>query len=592
LISDFNFTGRFRVALRLLLLFIWIPGSILSTGCDPTVKSASRHRRNTATVSGSRRDDLARTLELLDRLDLYDLQEARRQALFNLERWGAKQTADKNWTVDKILDQLPARLSRVNRDVKLTSVDFNEDDIEFLLENTLLREIARFVSEESKLDPLVLNWLENSSSELSNEELRDLSLAARLFDWTIRNIQLEESRPLVRKPKLVAGPAPAPRNNPQKTESRDPLSVGPGEMFTVGETLLTGLGDSLDRARLFILLSRQLGLQAVLLAVEENNYFEPRPWLCGVLIQQKLYLFDTRLGLPVPRLDGAGIASLQEVLAEPAILRQLDLEEEPYWVRDRDVRRVVGLIDASPRALSFRMQKIEQQLAGDRKMKLTVAATPLAERIRTCPGIKKVQLSLLPFERLRFRRNLQRHLKKDDKIPNPVAGKMFFIETMTPLYRARILHFRSQFDDQPQRQGARSYYLSSRPPDRLIQRLATDPSTQVKWKLDKLTSRERTIRLHYIERAKQAASYWLGLLCYEAHDYIVARDYFETRTMAASPQGPWSSGARYNLARTFEMLDQANKAVKLNTADQSPQRHGNLLRAKFLDQAVARRSSQ
>ena len=592
MIDDFNFTTRFGFVSRLLILTIWIPGSILSTGCNPTTKSASRPRRNTATVSGSHRDDLARTLELLDSLDLYDLREARRQALFNLERWGAKQTVDNDWTADKILDQLPARLKRVNRDVKLAGVEFNADDIEFLLENIFLREISRSVSTKSKLDPLVLSWLENSSSELSKEALRDLSLAARLFDWTIRNIQLEESRPLVRKPKLVVGPAPAPRNVPEKTESRDPLSVGPGEMFTVAETLLAGLGDALDRARLFILLSRQRGLQAVLLAVEENNYFEPRPWLCGVLIQQELYLFDTRLGLPVPRLDGAGIASLQEVLQEPAILRQLDLENEPYWVRDRDVRRVVGLIDASPRALSFRMQKIEQRLAGDRKMKLTVAATSLAERVRTCPGIKKVQLSLLPFERLRFRKNLQKHLKKEAKVPNPVAGKMFFIETMVPLYRARILHFRSQFDDQPQRQGARSYYLSSRPPDKLIHRLATDPATQVKWNLDKLTSRERTMRLQYIKRAKQAASYWLGLLCYEDHDYIVARDYFETRTMAASPQSPWISGARYNLARTFEMLDQANRAVKLNSADQSPQRHGNLLRAKFLDRAVARRSSK
>jgi hypothetical protein len=291
-------------------------------------------------------------------------------------------------------------------------------------------------------------------------------------------------------------------------------------------------------------------------------------------------------------LDGTGIATLQEVIQEPAILRQLDLENEPYWIRDRDVRRVIALIYASPRALSFRMQRIEQRLAGDRKMKLTVAATQLAERVQACPGIKKVQLSLLPFERLRFRKNLQSQLKKDDKTPNPVAHKIFFIETMTPLYRARILHFRSQFDDQPERQGARSYYLSSRPPDKLVHRLATDPATQLKWNVDKLTSRERSMRLQFIMRAKQAASYWLGLLCYEDHDYVVARDYFETRTIVASPQGPWISGAQYNLARTFEMLDQTDRAVQLNSTDQSPQRHGNLLRAKFLDEAVTRRNAK
>ena len=49
------------------------------------------------------------------------------------------------------------------------------------------------------------------------------------------------------------------------------------------------------------------------------------------------------------------------------------------------------------------------------------------------------------------------------------------------------------------------------------------------------------------------------------------------------PGGPWTFGARYNLARTYETLGDITRARELlNEDDDSPQKHGNWLRAKLL----------
>ncbi len=88
-------------------------------------------------------------------------------------------------------------------------------------------------------------------------------------------------------------------------------------------------------------------------------------------------------------------------------------------------------------------------------------------------------------------------------------------------------------------------------------------------------------------KAKQDASYWLGLIAFEKKDYPVAIDYFARRTLELSPDGPWTDGARYNLARSYEALAQFSPAIELYQADSSPQKHGNRLRARRLKAETA-----
>jgi TolA-binding protein len=84
-------------------------------------------------------------------------------------------------------------------------------------------------------------------------------------------------------------------------------------------------------------------------------------------------------------------------------------------------------------------------------------------------------------------------------------------------------------------------------------------------------------------RAKQHASYWMGLVHYEGGKYEAAIEWLDERTIKSPLPSPWLAGARYNLARSYEALGQNDKAIALLRADDSPQRHGNLLRAARLE---------
>jgi len=87
-------------------------------------------------------------------------------------------------------------------------------------------------------------------------------------------------------------------------------------------------------------------------------------------------------------------------------------------------------------------------------------------------------------------------------------------------------------------------------------------------------------------QAKQDASYWLGLLAFQRANYSSAIDYLARRTLEVMPDGPWSSGAQYNLARCYEAADEPAAAAELYQSDtDSPGYHGNLLRARWLSES-------
>jgi hypothetical protein len=100
------------------------------------------------------------------------------------------------------------------------------------------------------------------------------------------------------------------------------------------------------------------------------------------------------------------------------------------------------------------------------------------------------------------------------------------------LWKARALHLHGSVSG---KDGASFLYLQARPPTSFI-KSADLPEEQKKLTL----------------QAKESASYWLGLVSYEGGDYRQAIDFFSRRTLEAWPNGQWTAGARYNLARTSE----------------------------------------
>jgi len=478
----------------------------------------------------------------LQQLDEFQTGEMRQQVIDRLNQWIHAKSVPSDWQVDPMVEGLPPQL----RDLPAVK---NLGKLEF-----------------SRLDGLVLQedvWLRDVSNWSRGDRLDDLQRAKCLFDWTVRNIQLEASG--------FAGKVKAPQ--------------------WPWETILMGRGTASDRAWVFTLLARQQGIDAVALALPAEGG-ALQVWAVGVLDEGKLYLFDPKLGLPIPGPEGVkfrqnssddGIelnitpATLGEIAKDDKLLRQLDVDKDnPYPVKSSSLHKVVALIVASPAALSARMAMFEEKLTGDEHVVLSADPSGIAERLKDVAGLSDVRLWQRPFETMLDRDALEQ--QQQSQVDAAMAP--FNVGGVRPLWRGRTLYLKGRFTG---KDNATTYLQQARPSNRQMVELRTD--------LVELGNLPEGVdaKIAAYRRAKQDATYWLGLLAAVVDDnHQAAIDYFNKRTLQTWPHGPWTSGAKYNLARTCESGGELQKAISWLKADaDSPAKEGNLLRAKWLADKLA-----
>jgi hypothetical protein len=442
--------------------------------------------------------------------------EMLRQIVDRLNQWIRGQQPPADWKLDPMLAELPKPLADLPQVKDLGGMEFSRFDGYALQEAVWLRDVGLWAR---------------------GEALHDLERAKSLFDWTVRNIQLE---------------ADSPRRIPQFP----------------WEALLFGRGTAAERAWVFILLARQSGIDAAMLGLETGK--EIRPWCVAVLIEGRVYLFDPLLGLQIPAPDGVTRdqkgqlairpATLDQIVADGKLLRQMDANENHlYPVKKSDLKHVAVMLEASPTYLAKRMKLLESRLAGPQKMVLTTSPSSQAERWKTLPNLSAVRLWTWPFETLDRRRRLD---------PRGVQARLammlpFYAKPGAPLRRGRVLQLKGKFVGED---GATNYYQAARPSNEEVS----------------ASSAHVFEKLVYL-RGKQDATYWLGLIAYQRGNYPSAVHYFARRTLELAANGPWSDGARYNLARTFEAAGDPERAIlQYSSNGDSPGYLGDLLRAKWL----------
>ena len=123
--------------------------------------------------------------------------------------------------------------------------------------------------------------------ELGGDLGYQLRTAARLFDWTVRNVAFE--------PLQQGGGAPAGPELPFGMTFR-----GPGYRQSDYLTVWRGTGDALQRAGVFTQLCRQASIAAAVLGTQSTETGEITPWCVGVFIGDEVYLFEPGLGIHVP----------------------------------------------------------------------------------------------------------------------------------------------------------------------------------------------------------------------------------------------------------------------------------------------------
>jgi hypothetical protein len=150
--------------------------------------------------------------------------------------------------------------------------------------------------------------------------------------------------------------------------------------------LRRGWGSSLERSFVFLGLLQQLGLDGCMItvpAVSEASAEERRPWLPAVRVDEDIYLFDTRLGLPLPGPGGRGIATLKQVRSQPDILQPLMIDARHRYDMTPDIAGQAEVQPACPlSALAPRMKYLQASLTSHNKVNLAIDASRLTERLR------------------------------------------------------------------------------------------------------------------------------------------------------------------------------------------------------------------
>ena len=466
-----------RALVGLLVLCVAV---LISAGCQKKSPRAKGTRGTTSVDSANSSQELQQALDLLRQLDEVGMERATGDLSYYLNRWYEPQKKDPAWKPDELAERLPRQLRDLYPLDELSRKSFDLHDTRALFEARWSRDVSDWVSRQPPLKSLK-QWLDARQPALGREDAEQLLIAERLFDWTIRNIQLEPLLPYVAE--AAGTPAPGAGSVSGAPAVLPPYLrgiPGPGYTREAWQTLLLGHGDALERARIFGLLARQQNIDTVILATFDVKVASrPQFWTVGVLLGDQLFLFDPTLGLPIPVAEGEGIATLAEVRGNGALLSALHADNLVYGVQASDLANLVVLIDATPAVLSQRMQTLQKQLAGENRMVLSVNASGLAERVRKSPGVSSVNLWTVPWEAELFSAAIERFAKED---PPPAVrqrlNELSLFGELSPLVQGRFQQFHGVFANDDDVVGAKGHYLKTRLPDEVLDNLATDEAAQ------------------------------------------------------------------------------------------------------------------
>jgi hypothetical protein len=569
------------------LIALLLAALLVSPACDTPSPDTSRRNRVFETQTES--DEFSIAAEYLQRFSEHDANYGQRNMLYHLNQWIADQPRPEAWEADRLTGQLPRLLSQSPPAQQYDRPSFDSLDGWSLWEAAMMKRVSVWALERSKEDPLLTDWYLALEGTHGPDHVHRLKTAARLFDWTVRNIQLD---PLLKY--LPAEPVGSADEGGQAVAVPAPLRgiPGPGYRFEPWQVLLYGRGDAWQRARVFIRLCRQQQLEVVMLAVDDPQQFpSPRPWVPALMVDDQLYLFDAGLGLPLPGDQYTGIATLADVLAKPELLRQVDVEDHRYPIEAEQLQGVEALIDASPSELSHRMQLVESRFIGQQKLQLTVDPSALAQRLRDVPGISNVRLWPIALETILYRQVAPQMIAQNQQLQYDYIVREFIFTTPNPVAQGRWQHLAGHFDSTTGHTGAKKYYLNARNSEGTIALLAQSPQIQrqlgLRDDLDDDPDR-REAQLRSVERmllqSAQNASYWLGLINYAEDKPAVALDWLERQTLGGRNETVWETGAVYNVGRCYEQLEEYEKALaNYKTGEESPSRPGQLVRAKWLE---------
>jgi hypothetical protein len=373
----------------------------------------------------------------------------------------------------------------------------------------------------------------------------DLTRVRRVFDWMVRQIQL----------------VPAGSLGGANHAAARPYDVLLRGMAVESE------GRWSERGWLFLSLCRQLGLDGGLISYTPLGVKDPIVWCTAILIDGKPYLFDTRIGLPVPDAKGDGVATLDEAISNTVVLDRMDLPGQlPYGTSRAallaSTSKIGVLLDSGQRYFSPRMKLLQRSLAG--KNLTILHRDPAEQRDRWVEALGKragkVELWELPMM-------VETFLFTNPQFVEATQRSLFMFQSRFPLLFARMRELRGETAE------AILNLVDLRFVDNALE-----------------TDRKTPMHPEVQQALDIYATYFLGMCRLDQKEPAKAEDFFEKTLQLLPAPGPgqpyynmYRWGAQANLARLKEEKgDFATATAYYALGDPTTQRHGNLLRARDL----------
>jgi hypothetical protein len=586
----------------------------------------------------SNSDHLQQALQIIDGLDASDFNQATTTSILNFNLWSKLHDDDPQWVTPSLISTVPIELASTGLVQTIGGKRFIPLDINYLHETSWLHAISQWVVADDL--PHRMFWESYKPTVVDEVASEELTKVLKLFDWTVRNIQLA---PLLDYPTIPANTEQAGKVSPQ-------LGLpGPGYSRNNRDVLTLGVGDWWQRARIFVLLARQQGIDVVLLGLPAEFGEKNQPWLTAAIIGKELYLFDLNKGLPVLNAAKTEIVTLNQ-LKENVNFAQTQLPADHQQQPQEALDGLVGLIEADAVAVSHRMAILEKYLTGERQMVLTVAPSIISLRLRTEHQISRSKIWLPVYEGYLFEAALHEKVVAKDasalEFVSSTRDRSLFYE-VPQLRQGRFKLLRGDFDNDESsagvqgESGAKTLMMASRIPTKIIEGLLENEGIQQSLGLVKpdntpvLLWRQVLLNKQRVfVQAKNYASFYIAMIHMEQGHYQNAIDWFEHRTLineiedaanaeskeelpAADPtannnsatgqpkfniqdllsgNSPVNRGdtsltrsafqdlALYNLARCYAALGQQAAAVELLQNSESEQQTGDQQLSKLLQE--------
>ena len=560
-------------------------------GCGDDAKTVRRIQaaRQTRQQSDTKVDHLGEAMRLVDQLIELNLDSAGRQIIYHLNAWreaNRRKLASDTFTPTELLQTVSDVLPVDDAMVSVRQTNFTTLDVYHLRYCYLVRKVADWVRERSPNDPIWTSWLEEQRNVIGDENALTLVQTVKLFDWTVRNIAIE--------PAVFSDQTPPVPPLPGGLVFR-----GAGYRQTPFQTLFRGTGDWLQRSTTFISLCQQAGISASMLGLADGSG-NLQPWACGVLVGEEVYLFDCRLGFPVPGPGQTGIGTLAQARRDASILRRMNVQgffEYPF--QKDNVQQCAALLMLEPETLSLRNQQLQDALTGDLRLVLAVDADELAKRWEAVPGIASVRIWDVPLQARIYEAAMQQITTNDPMVafftlaPWTILDGEFDQAKRLSLGRWRHLQGRFDDDEMSGAKAAKSLFLSQRQPEFEIEDLRIDVELQNQYGIRRELGITPEIYDRQIQQVQQimrqgkvTATYWLSLIQFELAKFDVAETWFRDRVLGTGQQTRWKESARYGLARSLEELGQTDQAIEIYKTEGDVQEHGNRIRARLLSKAI------